>query len=393
MEPPEGLHQSLTLPIVSLLDKLFHSPIKKTRTDLLSKDMNRHLAHKSPVLDLSSFDHLAALFEAGLSNAVAEVKPERAFVAYRGRSGEHTEFPTPYATHGFSMAGLYVNEDISTKVIDQTLREGKSLLIVDAVSTPGLTNRTSVIISGLRSILTVPLRHPSGLTLGLLYVDNRVKIGAFKDTHREILTQTANQLVERLGPVEQRMKAAGREPSCHDPFEKVKSEALSLSEQGRFTQALGTIESYLFGRHEGEELGLAYGVKSRILQQMGQSHSALEAAAISVFLLGQAASGRSEHYALMLNNLAGLHVEIGNLHRAHGLLTASEAYWTRLANHDNRHAPGLCATQYNLGKLHSEMGDQEEAKRWYDQALLNCRETFGPDHPRTQKIEETLKTL
>ena len=126
---------------------------------------------------------------------------------------------------------------------------------------------------------------------------------------------------------------------------------------------------------------------------MGQSQSALEAAAISVFLLGQTASGRSEHYALMLNNLAGLHVEIGNLHRAHGLLTASEAYWTRLANHDSRHAPGLCATQYNLGKLHSELGDQEEAKRWYDQALLNCRETFGPDHPRTQKIEEALKTL
>jgi hypothetical protein len=344
-------------------------------------------------MELDSFDHLAALFEAGLTNAVSELKPERAFVAYRGRSTEHSEFPTPYATHGFSMAGLYVNEDISTKVISQTLREGKPQLIVDAVSTPGLTNRTSVIISGLRSILSVPLRHPSGLTLGLLYVDNRVKIGAFKKNHEEILTDTAQQLVERLGPVEQKMKAVGNEPSCHDPFEKIKSEALELTEEGRFTQALGTVESYIFGRHEGEELGLAYGVKSRVLQQMGQPLSALEAASVAVFLLGQTASGRSEHYALMLNNLAGLHVEMGHLHRAHGLLTASEAYWTRLANHDERHAAGLCATQYNLGKLHVKMDQLDDGRKWFEQAMVVCGEAFGPEHPRTLKVNEALQEV
>lgn len=341
-------------------------------------------------MELDSFGHLAALFEAGLTNAVSELKPERAFVAYRGRSAEHAEFPTPYATHGFSMAGLYVNEDISTKVIDQTLREGKSQLIVDAVSTPGLTNRTSVIISGLRSILSVPLRHPSGLTLGLLYVDNRVKIGAFKKPHEEILTETARQLVERLGPVEQKMKAHGSVPSCHDPLEKIKSEALELTEQGRFTQALGTVESYIFGRHGGEDLGLAYGVKSHILQQMGQSMSALEAAAISVFLLGQTASGRSEHYALMLNNLAGLHVEMEHLHRAHGLFTASETYWRRLANYDDKHAAGLCATQYNLGKLHVKLDQPEDAVRWFEQAVVVCQDAFGEDHPRTLKVREAL---
>ncbi|MFA5508430.1 MAG: tetratricopeptide repeat protein [Vulcanimicrobiota bacterium] len=342
---------------------------------------------------LGTYDHLAALFEAGLSSAVAEVKPERAFVAYRGRTADHLEYPTPYATHGFSMAGLYVNEDISTKVIEETLREGKSLLIVDAVSTPGLTNRTSVILSGLRSILTVPLRHPNGLTLGLLYVDNRIKIGAFEDRHRDVLTRAASELVEKLGPVERKMKEAGREPTCHEPFEKIKTEALSLAEQGRYTQALGVVESYLFGRHEGEDPGQAYGVKSRILQQMGQLDSAMQAAAISVFLLGQKASGRNEHYALMLNNLAGLHVEMENLVRAHGLLVASQSYWTRLANYDSRHAGGLCATKYNLGKLHAQMGNPEEAKRWFDQALLASRETYGEDHPRTQKIAETLASL
>ena len=157
-------------------------------------------------MELSSFQHLAGLFEAGLTNAVEELKPERAFVAYRGRKAESQEFPKVYATHSFSMSGLYTDEDISTEVIRKTLREGKSQLIVDAISTPGLTNRTSVILSGLRSVLTVPLRLSNGMTLGLFYADNRVKAGAFKKDHQEILSLTAAELVKELPSVEAAMR-------------------------------------------------------------------------------------------------------------------------------------------------------------------------------------------
>lgn len=344
-------------------------------------------------MDLDSFDHLAALFEAGLTNAVSELNPERAFVAYRGRSTVPSEYPTPYATHGFSMAGLYLNEDISTKVISQTLREGKNQLIVDAISTPGLTNRTSVVLSGLRSILTVPLRYSNGLTVGLLYVDNRIKAGAFQESHETVLTETAAQLVERLASVESKMKAAPKGGSTEIPLVESRSKALGLAEKGQYTEALATIESWIQGREDSEELGMAHGVRGRILQQMGQTRSAFEAVSIAVFLLGQTATGANEHYALMLNNLAGLHVDMGHLHRAHGLLTASSAYWSRLAGKDERHYAGLSATYYNLGKLHTEMGHPTESKQWYEQALRCCQDHFGVEHPRTQKVREALSAL
>lgn len=344
-------------------------------------------------MELDSFGHLAALLEAALTNAVSEVKPERAFIAYRARHTEHSDFPTPYATHGFSMAGLYTNEDISTKVISQTLREGKPQLIVDAISTPGLTNRTSVVISGLRSVLSVPLRFSNGLTAGLLYVDNRIKVGAFKDTHEAVLVKTGAELMRRVGEVEAKMKAAPTGQPSANPFAEARQTALGLAERGHFTEALGTIEGWLYGRPEGEETGMAHGVRGRILQQMGQTRSAFEAVAIAVFMLGQTARGTNENYALMLNNLAGLHVEMGHHHRALGLLTASLAYWQRLAAHDNKHGAGLSATFYNLGKIHQELEQSKEARSFYEQALLCCRESFGPEHPRTQKVEETLRNL
>lgn len=344
-------------------------------------------------MESGSFQHLAGLFEAGLTEAVSALRPERAFVAYRSRKAETADFPTPYATHGFSMAGLYVSEDISTEVIRQTLREGKSQLIVDAISTPGLTNRTSVIISGLRSVLTVPLRHSNGLTVGLMYVDNRVKAGAFKKHHEELLSDKVAELMGDLSAVERRMYEARGEICTQAKLPEVRQKALALASQGKYTEALSQIEQWIRGREESEELGLAYGVKGRILQQMGQMTSAFEAVAVAVFLLGQAARGTNEHYALVLNNLAGIHVALDNLHRAHGLFIASSSYWARLAKSDPKHFAGLAATQYNLGKFHQELESEGEAKEWFEMALMSCREAYGDDHPKTQKILQSLESV
>lgn len=344
-------------------------------------------------MELISFQHLAGLFEAGLTNAVGELRPERAFVAYRGRVSDASEFPTPYATHGFAMSGLYLNEDISTEVIRNTLREGKSQLIVDAISTPGLTNRTSVIISGLRSVLTVPLRHSNGLILGLFYLDNRVKTGAFKQPHEQLLSVLAEDLVTQLAEVEQRMKDRPNQIFHQGSLSEVRQKALGLADKGHYTEGLSTVEQWISGRDEDDELGMAYGIRGRILQQMGQMKSALESVAVAVYILGNSGGQTNEHYALMLNNLAGLHVTLGNLHRAHGLFVASASYWNRLVRSDSRHYAGLAGTQYNLGKLHQELDDQTHAKEWFGKALVSSREVYGDDHPRTLKIQECLSAV
>lgn len=346
-------------------------------------------------MQLKDCQHLAGLFEAGLTEAVSKLNPERAFVAYRGRKNDSADEPTPYATHGFSMAGLYVDEDISTEVIRQTLREGKSQLIMDAIKAPGLTNRTSVIISGLRSVLSVPMRHSNGLTLGLFYLDNRVKAGAFKKGHEEILKETADAIVAGLGPVEQKMRDRRTTISTDASLSEIRQITLTAAEKGEFTKGLATVEQWIQGREESDELGLAYGIRGRILQQMGQIKSALESVAIAVYILGNGKSAsNNENYALMLNNLAGIHVELSNLRRAHGLLTASASYWTKLSNSDPRHFGGLAATQYNLGRLHEGQADSPQgAIDWYEKALASSEQAFGAEHPRTLKIKQSLDGL
>jgi Tetratricopeptide repeat len=342
-------------------------------------------------MELGSFQHLAGLFEAGLSNAVSELNPERAFIAYRSRSSDVTEFPTPYATHGFAMAGLYTNEDISTEVIRKTCVEGLSQLIVDAISAPGLTDRTSVILSGLRSVLTVPLRHSNGLTLGMIYLDNRIKAGAFKKNHQLLLTDLADLIVAEISQVENCMKARPNVSSTDASLLEVKERALLLAEKGSYTEGLSSVEQWICGRGESEDVGLAYAVKGRILQKMGQMKSALESVAVAVYILGNASNNRTEHYPIVLNNLAGLHVALGNLQRAHGLFTASASYWARLAKLESRHYGGLAATQYNLGKLHEQLEAHKVARDWFEQALVSSQEAFGVEHPKTVKIQESLQ--
>lgn len=344
-------------------------------------------------MKISPYSHLAALFEVSLTQAVADLKPERAFVAYRNRDNKNSEFPTPYATQNFDMARLFVDEDISTDLVRLTLREGQPQLIVDAISAPGLSNSTSVILSGLRSVLTVPLRLSNGLTVGLFYVDNRIVAGAFKKPHQDRLCEIAEETIAQLSATEQKMRDAPTDTISDDPLPEVKQAVLAAAERGSFTEGLARIEQWIRGRSESVELGLGYGVKGRILQRMGNLDAALEAVAVAVYILGNLAVGtQGEHYPIVLNNLAGLHVEKQNYHRAHGLFEAAEACWNRLCRNEEKHLGGLAGTQYNLGKMFQEMSDPR-AGEWLNKALSTSERAFGADHPRVMKVRDALSTL
>ena len=123
--------------------------------------------------------HLPELFELGITQLVEELRPERVFLSYRSKDEDAVEFPRAYAAQGLSLANLYTAEDLSTEIVRQAIREGKSEVIMDAMASPNLTNRNSVILSGLRSVMVLPLKHESGLVVGLAYLDNRAKTAAF----------------------------------------------------------------------------------------------------------------------------------------------------------------------------------------------------------------------
>lgn len=337
--------------------------------------------------------HLSELFEQGIADLLARVQPERAFIAYREKNQANAPFPTPYVAHGFALANLFTTEDLSIEVVRKALSNGEAGLVVDALNAPGLNTRSSVMIAGLRSVLTVPLRHPSGLTVGLIYADSRAKSGAFTLQHLEEVKKLGALLIVALPSVEKRQRDSEPLPRSEEEFDVVKASALELAKVDRSREAVELLQVWSSGRATSPELGMAHGVRGRILDQAGDLDDALEAFSYSVWILASHAKGPDENTSLMMNNLAGVQVKRGNLERAIGLLKASYEQWQRLKLPNKKQFAGLAATSYNLGTLLQQMGKVREAIPWMTDALDASIEAFGEQHERVHQIAASLESL
>jgi GAF domain-containing protein len=98
-----------------------------------------------------------------------------------------------YATHNIDPITLFTTAEVSQTVIDTVVKDGIPLLSTNALEDPRLRDKSSVVISGLRSILCVPIILPTGL-IGLIYLDNRMKIGAYLKEHLDYLTEASKKL-------------------------------------------------------------------------------------------------------------------------------------------------------------------------------------------------------
>ncbi|MGQ9467492.1 MAG: GAF domain-containing protein [Anaerolineae bacterium] len=81
---------------------------------------------------------------------------------------------------------------ISRSVVYRVAREGQPILTTDAQIDPRFQAQESIISYNLRSILCVPLRVREQIT-GVIYADNRVRVGLFSDRERDLLTAFADQ--------------------------------------------------------------------------------------------------------------------------------------------------------------------------------------------------------
>ena len=81
---------------------------------------------------------------------------------------------------------------ISRSVIELVAAEGQGVVTTNATQDPRFSAQVSVVTHNLRSILCVPLQT-RGHIMGVIYVDNRVRSGAFRDDDLEFLTPFATQ--------------------------------------------------------------------------------------------------------------------------------------------------------------------------------------------------------
>ncbi|MGQ9848586.1 MAG: GAF domain-containing protein [Aggregatilineaceae bacterium] len=81
---------------------------------------------------------------------------------------------------------------VSRTVVNNVAVSGRPVLTTNAQSDPAYSTQESVVLHALRSILCVPLLVKDQVT-GVVYVDNRVKDGVFREKELSLLTAFANQ--------------------------------------------------------------------------------------------------------------------------------------------------------------------------------------------------------
>jgi GAF domain-containing protein len=106
------------------------------------------------------------------------------------------------AAHNVDPDSIFTTAEVSQTIINTVYYEAKPVMSSNALGDPRFAEKSSVVISGLRSILCVPMTTEKGL-IGLIYVDNRMKIDAFQQGHLQFLQECANkfsQVVVKLFP-------------------------------------------------------------------------------------------------------------------------------------------------------------------------------------------------
>ncbi|MBS1796371.1 MAG: SpoIIE family protein phosphatase [Acidobacteria bacterium] len=169
------------------------SPQKNPTAEFLDSKFNT----RNELLGLISKVGIALLSSSGLDetlNQVASlvfeaVPAERCVIMLRDPDAEGGMKISVARLRG---SGEMIEEvRISRTVMDEVLRNGKSVLTADAQHDPRYASQTMALL-GIRSVLAVPLSVNTGDVFGLVYADSPTTEATFSEEHLNILTTLAS---------------------------------------------------------------------------------------------------------------------------------------------------------------------------------------------------------
>jgi signal transduction histidine kinase len=123
-----------------------------------------------------------------VESVVQFLRAERGFIMIFEPDGELKV----RASQNVDRAQVERYEGISRTVINAASREGKNVLSADAQKDPDLKVLASVQLTGMRSVLCVPLKSRERI-IGVIYLDNLFQAGMFSEGHLGMLEAFANQ--------------------------------------------------------------------------------------------------------------------------------------------------------------------------------------------------------
>ncbi len=138
-------------------------------------------------------ENLQELAQETLNEVLLTLKLERAAVLIRDEEGWKVACAHEIPTERFWTAA-----PISQTILRNSILQGQPLFLVDAMEVPEYSNQASVVISGMRSVASVPVIDHVGEVTAVVYADHLVQKGAFGPAELETLKELASEFGRKL---------------------------------------------------------------------------------------------------------------------------------------------------------------------------------------------------
>ena len=155
----------------------------------VEEERSKLLALANTTQAVNSSLELDEVLQLVMDTIIRLTEAERGFLMLRDAQGEMVT----RVARNWEQESINPNEfEISRTIIQRVIDSGEPVLTTNAQEDPRFGGHESIVAYNLRSILCVPLKAKTEL-LGVIYADNRIRSGIFKEAERDLLTVFANQ--------------------------------------------------------------------------------------------------------------------------------------------------------------------------------------------------------
>jgi PAS domain S-box-containing protein len=159
------------------------------QVSLIEEERSKLLALATTTQAVNSSLELEEVLQLVMDTIVRLTGSERGFLMLRDSQGQMVT----HVARNWEQESINQNEfAISRTIIQRVIDSGEPVLTTNAQEDPRFGGQESVVAYNLRSILCVPLKARAEL-IGVIYADNRIRSGIFKEADKDLLTIFANQ--------------------------------------------------------------------------------------------------------------------------------------------------------------------------------------------------------
>ena len=159
------------------------------QVNAIEEERSKLLALANTTQAVNSSLELDEVLQLVMDTIIRLTEAERGFLMLRDTQGEMVT----RVARNWEQESINPNEfAISRTIIQRVIDTSEPVLTTNAQEDPRFGGQESIVAYNLRSILCVPLKAKTEL-IGVIYADNRIRSGIFKEAERDLLTIFANQ--------------------------------------------------------------------------------------------------------------------------------------------------------------------------------------------------------